>query len=115
MAPLNTHFPGIQKIWGFQMHVTVPSFTQPVMDAYRNLEGGGAGSILREVWGVVSWADYLGGWGGGVDTKEKSPDFRCPKVGISDSCACMHVFNGHVIRITLLRNLNGFLTWDDQK
>ena len=86
------------------------------MDAYRNL-GGNWVYFARSVGGGVTGRLFGGGGGGeGVLTqKKKSPDFRCLKIGISDSCACMQVFNGHVIRITLLRNLNSFLTWDDQK
>ena len=37
--------------------------------------GGGVGVVGRFFWG--------GGGGGGLAQKEKSPDFRCPAVGIS--------------------------------
>ena len=55
------------------------------MDAHRNLgglrlfcekRGGGGGAALE------SRVDF-GGGGGGLTQKEKSPDFRCPEVGIS--------------------------------
>ena len=53
------------------------------MDAHRNLGGlglfcekGGGGLGLR--------VDFLGGLGG-LAQKEKSPDFRCPEVGISET------------------------------
>ena len=54
------------------------------MDAHRNLGGlrlfcekrGGGG-------GGVGVAGRFWGGGGGLAQKEKSPDFRCPEVGIS--------------------------------
>ena len=58
------------------------------MDAHRNLgglrlfcekRGGGGGGV-----GVAG--RFWGGGGGGLAQKEKSPDFRCPEVGISDVC-----------------------------
>ena len=51
----------------------------------RSQKLGGPASILREArWGgaLESRVDF-GGVGGGLAQKEKSPDFRCPEVGIS--------------------------------
>ena len=56
----------------------------------RSQKLGGPGSILREGGGggLGSRVDFFfgggaGGGGGGLGQKEKSPDFRCPEVGIS--------------------------------
>ena len=44
---------------------------------------GGGGAALE------SRVDFGGGgWGGGLAQKEKSPDFRCPEVGISAVVIC---------------------------
>ena len=51
----------------------------------RSQKLGGPASILREArWGGgVGVAGRFWGVGGGLAQKEKSPDFRCPEVGIS--------------------------------
>ena len=53
----------------------------------RSQKLGGPGSILREGGGgrgLGLRVDFLGGLGG-LAQKEKSPDFRCPEVGISET------------------------------
>ena len=64
------------------------------MDAHRNLGGlrlfcekrGGGGGALE------SRVDFGGVGGGGLAQKEKSPDFRCPEVGISDLSLVILIF-----------------------
>ena len=60
-----------------------PSFTQPVMDAHRNL---GSLGLFCEKWGLRWGHGYIDRFlGERVAPKKKSPDFRSPEIGISAS------------------------------
>ena len=53
--------------------------TETCGPVYFTRSGGGEVGSQVDFWGVL-------GGGGGVGTKEKFPDFRCPEVGISGEC-----------------------------